>query len=251
MGLIADAAERKARTEQKRRVILRFLRSETWTTYSVLAELLQIAHATTLRETVARMERDGEVVTETVQLGMINHKLIGITPHGQALAWRADSGEPLVEKHYERGRVGVTTAHHTLDLQRLRIRLARVGWKDWTNSDRIAPEQRANAQVKSKSYKRPDALARHPVRGVIAIECERHVKTRKRYQMIIESHLAGMKQGKFSAVAWACPTPEIAATLRRIIDSIEYVRVLGQSIKLGQDERAKLLVTDYSSIVSL
>lgn len=251
MALIANPVERAARQEQKRRLILRFLRTEVWTTYSVLAELLQITHATTLRETVARMERDGEVVTETVQIGMVNHKLIGITPHGQAMAWRPDNGEALVEKHYERGRVGVTTAHHTLDLQRLRIRLSRAGWKDWTNTDRIPPEQRASAQVKSKNYKRPDALARHPSRGVVAIECERNVKTRKRYQAIIESHLAGMKQGKFSAVVWACPTPEIAATVQRIIDSIEYVRVLGQSMKLGPDDYAKLIVTDYESIVSL
>lgn len=251
MALIANPAERTARQEQKRRLILRFLRTEIWTTYSVLAELLQITHATTLRDTVARMERGGELVTETVQIGMINHKLVGITPHGQAMAWRSDTGEPLIEKHYERGRVGVTTAHHTLDLQRLRIRLSRAGWKDWTNSDRIAPEQRSNAQVKSKNYKRPDALARHPSRGIVAIECERNVKTRKRYQSIIESHLAGMKQGKFSTVVWACPTPEIAATVQRIIDSIEYVRVLGQSMKMGPDDRAKLIVTDYESIVSL
>lgn len=254
MGLVHDPAERAARAEQKRRLILRFLRTEIWTTYSVLAELLQIAHATTLRETVARMERDGEVVVETVQIGMTNYKIIGVTSHGQAMAWRPgrpDSGEPLVEKHYERGRVGVTTAHHTLDLQRLRIRLSRAGWKDWANTDRVPPEERANAQVKSKSYKRPDALARHPRLGMVAVECERNVKTRKRYQAIIESHLAGMKQGKFSAAVWACPTPEIAAAVRRILDSIEYLKVLGQSVRLGADERAKLIVTDYESIVSL
>lgn len=251
MALVRDPAERAARAEQKRRLILRFLRTEIWTTYSVLYELLQITHATTLRETVARMERNGELVTETVQIGMINHKLIGITPHGQAMAWRPDGGEALVEKHYERGRVGVTTALHTLDLQRLRIRLSRVGWKDWANSDRITPEQRASEQVKSKNYKRPDALARHPARGVVAIECERHAKTRKRYQAIIESHLSGMKQGKFSAVIWACPAPELAVTVRRILDSIGYVKVHGQSVKLGPDERAKLLVSDYVSIVSL
>lgn len=251
MGLVRDPAERAARAEQKRRLILRFLRSEIWTTYSVLGELLQVSHATTIRETVRKLVQEGAVMLDDVQIGMIQHRIIGITPHGQALAWRAENGEELVGKAYERGRLGITTAHHTLDLQRLRIRLSRAGWKGWTNSDRIAPEQRANPQVKSKNYKRPDALARHPSRGVVAIECERNVKTRKRYVAIIESHMAGMKQGKFSAVLWACPTPEIAATLRRIVDSIEYVRVLGQSVKLGPDDRAKLIVTNYQSIVSL
>lgn len=251
MALVHDPAERAARAEQKRRLILRFLRTEIWTTYSVLSELLQINHQTTLRETVRKLEQDGALVVDDVQIGMIKHKIIGITPHGQALAWRPDSGEQLIDKHYERGRLGVTTALHTLDLQRLRIRLARVGWKDWTNADRIAPEARANSTVKAKNYKRPDALARHPRLGVVAVECERNVKTRKRYQMIVESHLAGMKQGKFAAVVWACPTTEVAATVRRILDSIEYVRVLGQSMKMGADDRARLIVTDYESIVSL
>lgn len=251
MALVHDPAERAARAEQKRRLILRFLRTEIWTTYGVLAELLQITHATTLRETVKKLEQDGEVVVDDVRIGMIKHKIVGITSHGQALAWRPDSGEELASKVYERGRLPVTVAHHTLDLQRLRIRLARAGWKDWTNADRIAPEARANATIKSKNYKRPDALARHPVRGIVAIECERTVKTRKRYQSIIESHLAGMKQGRFSSVVWACPTPEIAATVRHIIDSIEYVKVLGQSMKMGADDRARLIVTDYQSIIEL
>lgn len=251
MGLVRDPAERATRAEQKLRLILRFLRTEIWTTYSVLGELLQINHQTTLRETVRKLEQDGALVVDDVQIGMIKHKIIGITSHGQSMAWRPDSGEELVGKVYERGRLGVTTAHHTLDLQRLRIRLARAGWKDWTNADRITPEARANSTVKAKNYKRPDALARHPARGVVAVECERNVKTRKRYQTIIESHMAGIKQGKFSAVVWACPTPLIAATVRRILDSIEYVKVLGQSVKLGPDDREKLIVTDYESIVSL
>lgn len=251
MALIRDAAERVARQEQKRRLILRFLRTEIWTTYSVLGELLQITHATTLRDTIKRLERDGEVVAEAVQIGGIVHKVIGITPHGQAMAWRPDDGEELVGKWYERGRLPLSQAHHSLDLQRLRIRLSRAGWKDWTNADRITPGERASAQVRDKKYKRPDALARHPVLGVVAIECERHIKTRKRYQMVIESHMASMKKGQFSAVAWTCPTPQLAETLKRILGGVEYIKVTGQSVRLGEAERAKLLVTDYESIVSM
>lgn len=251
MAVMRDPAERKARAQQKRRLILRFLRSEIFSTPAVLSELIQTTDPRTIRSTVGAMERDGLVVRESVLLGWRNVHLIGITPHGQAVAWRADDGEELVGKHYERGRVGLTLIDHTLDLQRLRIRLSRVGWRDWTNADRITPEARANVQVKRQSYKRPDALARHPARGVVAIECERHVKTRKRYEAVIESHLSSIKTGKFSAVVWACPTAEIAATVRRILDSIEYVRVQGVSTKLGPDEREKLIVADYESIVSL
>lgn len=251
MALIRDAAERAARQEQKRRLILRFLRTEVWTTYSVLGELLEITHATTLRDTIRRLERDGEVVAETIQIGAINHKVIGITPHGQAMAWRPDSGEDLVGKWYERSRLPLSQAHHSLDLQRLRIRLSRAGWKDWTNADRIAPGERASAQVRDKRYKRPDVLARHPLLGVVALECERHVKTRKRYQDVVESHMTSMKQGRFSAVVWTCPTPQLEATVRRVLAGVEYIKVLGQSIRIGEAERGKLLVTNYESVVSL
>lgn len=251
MAVMRDPVERAARTEQKRRLIMRFLRSEIFSTPSVLAELIQTTDPRTIKSTVNAMVRDGLLARESVLLGWRNVHLVGITPHGQAMAWRADDGEELVGRHYERGRVGLTVIDHTLDLQRLRIRLSRAGWKDWTNADRITPEARANVQVKRQSYKRPDALARHPSRGVIAIECERHVKTRKRYEAVIGSHLSSIKTGAFSAVVWACPTPELSATVGRILGGIEYVRVQGVSTKLGPDERAKLLVTDYESIVSL
>lgn len=251
MAVMRDPAERKARTEQKRRLILRFLRTEIFSTPAVLSELIGTADPRTITRTANALARDGLVVREVVTIGWRNVHLIGITPHGQAMAWRPDDGEPLIEKVFERGRVGLTLIDHTLDLQRLRIRLSRAGWKGWTNADQIAPSARANAAVQSKAYKRPDALVRHPSRGVIAIECERSIKSRKRYQAIIESHLAGIKTGQFSEVVWTCPTPELATALRKVLESIEYVRVQGNSTKLGPDERAKLLVTDYESIVSI
>lgn len=250
MAVMLDPAARAARREQKRRLILRFLRSEIFSTPAVLSELIDTADPRTIRRTVEGLVRDGMVVRDTIKLDWRTVHLVGITPHGQAAAWRPDDGEPLVEKAYERGRVGLTVIGHTLDLQRLRIRLARAGWRGWTNADRIAPEMRSGAQVKQKNYKRPDALAHHPTRGMVAIECERHIKTRKRYEMIVASHIASMKNGAFQAVAWACPTSDISAALKRIIDGIEYVRVQGVSVKLGAAEREKLHVTTYESIVS-
>lgn len=251
MAVMRDPAERRARAEQKRRLILRFLRTETFSTPDVLSELIQTTDPRTIKRTIDAMVRDGLVVTDTVATDWRRVLLVGITPHGQAAAWRAETGEPLVEKVYERGRVGLTIIDHTLDLQRLRIRLGRAGWQGWTNADRIAPAARANVNVKRQNYKRPDALVRHPVRGVLAVECERHVKTRKRYEMIVGSHLSSIKTGAFNAVVWACPTADIAQTVRQIIDGIGYVLVQGERIKLGQAEREKLHVVDYESIVSL
>lgn len=251
MAVMLNPAERKARTEQKRRLILRFLRTETFSTPAVLSELIGTHDPRTITRTANALARDGLVVRDVVQIGWRNVHLIGITAHGQAMAWRADDGEELIEKVYEKGRVGLTVIDHTLDLQRLRIRLSRAGWKGWVNADHISPEARTRAAVQNKGYKRPDALVRHPQSGVVAIECERSIKGRKRYQAVIESHLASIKAGNFSAAVWTCPTPELATALQRVLDGIEYVRVQGSSIKLGPDERAKLIVTDYESIVTL
>lgn len=251
MAVMKDPAQRAARREQKRRLILRFLRTEIFSTPWVLSELIQTTDPRTIKRTVDALEREGLVVVDTVETDWRRVSLVGITPHGQAAAWRPDSGEALVEKSYERGRVGLTVLDHTLDLQLLRIRLARVGWRDWTNADRIAPAARANVNVRRQNYKRPDALARHPSRGVLAVECERHVKTRKRYEMIVGSHLSSIKTGAFSGVVWACPTTEIAQTVRQIIGGIGYAVVQGERIKLGPADREKLHVADYQSIVSL
>lgn len=240
--------ERAKRSEDKRRLILRFLRSEIYSTPAVLSKLIQTTDPRTIRRTLARLEEAGEVVRDQILTGWRTVHLVGITTHGQAAAWRPDAGEELPDRYYQRGKAGLTQLEHKLDLQRIRIDLGRAGWKRWQSADAIEPSQKV---ALNKSYKRPDALIVAPSGKRVAIECERSVKNPGRYKQIVGSHLTSIKQGKFDAVIWAAPTEQIRTSLVRILERLAVTPVDGIMHTLQPADRARLIVTDFSSLPTL
>lgn len=240
MGLISHSyADRMARAVDKRRRLLAFLRTEIWTTGDVVGELLDIRHPHTIRSLIHKLVAEELLISD--QLILPNGKtikLIGITLNGQAHA--ADLvGKDIILRHYEKGRVGLSTIHHTLDLQMLRIRFAKAGWKGWTYADRLPPDQ------KSRNPHRPDAISVHPDGQRYAIEVERHLKTKKRYEAIIGHHLTAIRGGVYDRVLYATPTAIEGGALVSILSRINRVMVAGQSIPFTDKERALFAVTSY------
>lgn len=178
-------AERMQARREKERKVLAFLRREIWTTPRVLAVLLQHqcgapASRQQVHQFVQSLKRHGLVETESLD----NDKfVIGITTDGQARAAEILSKD-LVVKEYERGRVSLGTFQHREDLQLLHIRCAKAGWVVFTYLDRLPVDQ------KQKSAHRPDVLTSTPLGLKVALECERTIKTAKRYQVIIGGHLS-------------------------------------------------------------
>lgn len=249
MAIIKNSAERAARVEQKKRLIMRFLLTEIYSTADVLAELIGTTDVRAVTRTARKLEVEGLIVGEQIETDFRKLVLFGITSHGVAMTLR--DGEQATDRVFEKGRVATTQIWHKLDLQRLRIRAARAGWKGWQSADAISPSARANADVRAKAYKRPDATVLHPGGKRLAIECERHIKSRKRYVAIIESHLASIETGAFAMAVWTCPTPELATALARVLDGIEYVRVRGVSTKIDETKRALLRVTYHDVLVKV
>ncbi|MEW5972344.1 MAG: hypothetical protein AB1713_01135 [Pseudomonadota bacterium] len=241
MGLIPHShAERMARAADKRRRLLAFLRTEIWTTGDVVGELLDIRHPHTIRSLIHKLVAEELLISDEVVLPNGNTiKLVGVTLNGQAHA--ADLvGKDIILRHYEKGRVGLSTIHHTLDLQMLRIRFAKAGWKGWTYADRLPPDQ------KSRTPHRPDAVSVHPGNGQrYAIEAERHLKTKKRYEAIIGHHLTGIWGGTYDRVLYATPTGIEGGALVSILSRINRVTVAGQSTPFTDKERALFAVTSY------
>jgi len=241
MGLITHShAERMARAADKRRRVLAFLRTEIWTTADVIGELLDIRHPHTIRSLIQKLVAEELLAVDEVVLPNGNTvKLVGITINGQAHA-AALVGKDIILRHYEKGRVGLSTIYHTLDLQLLRIRFAKAGWKGWTYSDRLSPDQ------KSKAPHRPDAVSTHPNGLRYAIEAERHLKTKKRYEAIIGHHLSAMRSGAYDRVLYATPTGIEGAALVSVLSRISRVLVAGQSTPFTDAERALFVVKPYA-----
>ncbi|MDP2832336.1 MAG: MobC family replication-relaxation protein [Pseudomonadota bacterium] len=238
-------AERLARKADKRRRLLSFLRLELWTTPSVAGMVMGVSDRATIKSTIDRMEVDGLVVRDRVRmpLGLVLH-VVGITMNGQAEA--GSTGKPFVARAYETGRIGLTVIDHTLELQRLRIAAARAGYKGWAYLDRITVEQR-----KESRQHRADALVTHPGGVRAALECERTLKSRKRYQVIVGDHLSAIGQRQYERVIWTCPNAAIADSLRKIINSIPRVIVAGVDNRMGQQEQALFTFCTYTEFPTI
>lgn len=241
MALIPHShPERLARKAEKRRRLLGFLRTEFWTTPEIAGVVMGISDRTAIRDTLLGMSRDDLIVQDEIPLLAGKLSVVGITMSGQAQASEA-IGKQLVVRVYERGRIGLTTIHHTLDLQRLRIVAARAGWKGWTYLDRVTPQQLVTGR-----RHRADALVVHPDGFRVALECERTIKTRKRYRAIVGEHLESVQRGEYDKVVWACPTETFSKALDQVLASIPRIIVSGRDLPFAEQERACMRVCTYA-----
>ena len=235
--LIASPSERSTRIAEKRYTLLRFLRKNYFTTAEIVGLLIDISSRQGVHTTLAAMERDGLLRRETVEANSRRWTLWGVTSHGQAMAFNPENGELPESKYFETGRVGLTVLAHTWDLQRFSILAARAGWTDWQLGDQLGKWQAGQS--------RPDAIVTSPSGVVFALECERTIKTVKRYETILADRLQAIKREDFARCVWLCPTQEQAQRLRAIITNIKDVAVSGMRVQIQERHRAVLSFASF------
>lgn len=237
LGLLAPAA-RQCRVQEKRRMVLRWLRDEIWSTPEVLGKIMGLRARQGVYQTLAKMERDGYLASADIPIfKKSTQKIFGITAHGIACAFDA---EEKLEKRptFEPSKVKLSTLQHEIDIQRLRIQAERAGWKSWTPGARLGASQ--------VGANRPDAIGVDPQMRVVAVEVERTIKTTKRYEAILSHYLQAVAKGQYARIVWVCPTEDLAARLRRIVLAISTVPVNGKRIPLEQRHYELLSFADYS-----
>jgi hypothetical protein len=237
--LISSPTARAERTADKRKIILRFLRKNYYTTAEITGLLIGISSRQGIHTTLLAMERDDLLRRETVEANNRRWTLWGITPHGQAMAFDPINGEQPESKYFEAGRVGLTVLAHTLDLQRLGILAERAGWVDWQLGDQLDKWQAGQS--------RPDALVTTSYGMRIALECERTIKTSKRYEVILSDRLQAIKRGEFSRCLWLCPTRDQATRLQAIISRIKDVAVAGIRVPIQERHLVSLMFAAYEN----
>lgn len=222
--LIRSPAERAARTAEKQRAVLRFLRDEIWSTPEVLGRVMQInARAGTYR-TLHAFEREGFLSHAIIPIYKgTSQTIYGITAHGLAFAFDHDEAYEA-RPTFEPSKVKLTTLQHEIDIQKLRLDAEQAGWKRWV------PGMRLGASI--VGMKRPDAVAVSPDDDVIAIEIERTIKTTKRYEVLLGQYLQAIAKNHYTHVVWLCPNDDLAARLRRILQAIQKVPVAGKRVDL-------------------
>ncbi len=232
---LLPSAQRAARAVEKRKLILRFLREEIWADTANIGELLQVKPAAVSR-TLQRLSEQGLVRSHQIPITGGNLTLHGITTHGQAMA--TEEGESVCEKVFSPSRVSSVYARHTLDIQLLRIGAERAGWHHWVNADRVEKWPAGQA--------RPDAFVQDLLGRRVAVECERTIKSPKRYCDILNAWLQGIRRGEVNRVVWVSPDPRVRDRLRQIITSITHVEVAGQKIVIPRDRFENISFLTYS-----
>ena len=245
-GLIPHSwCDRIARRDEKRRKLLAFLRVELWTTPDIAGQIFGLIDPRAINATLTAMQRDELLVREPTRLPsgrLVN--IVGITMTGQATIAHLLS-RPMVDRAYEKGRVGLSLVDHRCDLQRLRIMFGQAGWKGWSYPDRQTVAQKTIGQTH-----RADAIVTHPDGSVIAVECERTVKTAKRYRVIAGHHLTAIANGEYKYVIYTSPNAATSYAVRDLMNGIKRTVVAGRVINLSQEMLAAFHFCTYADFVA-
>lgn len=235
MNLISNPAERAARAADKQAALLEFLRDETWSTSEVLGAVAGLQSRQAIHRTLTQMEQLDLV--RRASLPMAGRRPLtawGLTAHGLAMSYGADE-EYEPRPLFEPSKLTLSRIPHQVELQLARQAAEAAGWTGWTRGERLG----------FRTAIRPDAVATTPNGTTVAIELERTIKTRKRYQVIIREHLQKIRAGDWATVIYVSPDG-MAARVKKVFDSIEYVSFEGQRAPLEEQHRRRFRFIELS-----
>jgi len=237
-------------------LLLGFLQLESWASDINLCDLLQVSKRA-LMGILKPMLKDKLVkgVVQKVMGGEIS--LFGITSLGHSYLIGSSTCAEVRAGNYSKSnrlkmRLSPIFLPHRLDIQMLRIRAERAGWKNWVNADlgqdlqsRVIPAHLVGQPILSSEF-RPDAWGTNPLGERVCLECERTVKSKIRYVAILCDYLMALKREDFDLLMWVSPTQEIKRKLEHLITSITHVQIgsLNVLIPRNRFERIRFLSYD-------
>ena len=218
-------------------LMLRFLKSESWSNTNNLCELLQISSrlltgvlSPMIKEKLIKSVMQQIMGGETQLYGITNAGYICLAEHEKSInglsALGAESKHEMLTH-----RISPTFVPHRLDIQMLKIRAERAGWTNWITADlgrTLITEPLREVQVGASHIEgsfRPDAWCTDLSGQRVCVECERTMKSKIRYSQILCNYLLALKRGEFERVIWVCPEQKLKQNLQSVITSITHVEI--------------------------
>lgn len=227
--LITTHNERTTRNSEKIKRLLNFLKEETYSDFKTLMLLFGFRDHKSLYSLLSKVEGMGLIHKHVLVSRTIKISLWGITSDGLAVVLTPD--DAFFPTRFEPSKITGWTLEHHLDNQVARLILEKKGAFGWVNGDRST--FLGQYQVKH----RPDGLITLPDGQIIAIETERRLKTRARYQSIIASHLLARTRKYWIYVFYIVPDLQKKRALELLFESIRHVIVNHQHIPLETRHR--------------
>lgn len=227
--LLHTDSERKARNNEKIRILLNFLKEETYSDFQTLMFLFGFRDHKSLYTLLSKVSKMGLIQKHTIESRTIKLSLWGITSDGLAVVLTPE--DKTFPARFEPSRLTGWTLEHHLDNQLARLILERNGAYGWVNGDRSTFLNQYNVKH------RPDGLIRLPGDKIVAIETERRLKTKARYQSIFASHLLARTNKSWIYVFYIVPDEQNKRALTLLFGSIKHVIVNNQHVPLEEKHR--------------
>ncbi|WP_432772697.1 TriL protein [Francisella salimarina] len=195
---------------------LDFLCDEVYTNRQILKEVTGIKSAQGISGFVKRLEKLGfakEIDLPSVEEPNKIYKIIGITSQGMAEANHLD------RRGFEISKLKHSQLLHKFLCQQIHLQAIKQ------NHKYISGRWLTDEWFGGKNVKRPDAIIITQDNQKIAIEAERTIKSKYRYQQIIVQYLKMIKSNQINKVRYVMPDESKKLMVEKAIKSIKSVTV--------------------------
>lgn len=209
--------------------LLNFLKEEI---YSDRKTLMQVTNYTCSRRFyrfIKKFTLMGLIQKHEFEAPTGKLSLWGITNDGLAMVIQPE--DSVFPARFEPNKLkGWSMQHHLLN-QQVRLTLESKGGTNWVHGDR------KNFLKQYDVKHRPDGLITLQNGQKIAIETERSLKTKQRYQEIMKSHLVARKAEKWHFVYYVLPDEQKKIALKKMFDDITFLTFSGRPIPIEPSHR--------------
>lgn len=209
--------------------VLRFLIEENYSSLENLALLLNVPKQTAIRVTKHLCDKSYLNKVE-VDIGLAR-KISVFQPTNTGIMFAMVTDEELPELR-EVSKVNAATIYHDLKLQQIRFKLEAQGYHSFQSSWHLTRILRKRGE---KAPKIPDYTCINSEGNKVAIEYERTIKTKKRYQEIIGQYIDIKERGIIKQVIYFTDDG-FADKLRRLFQEIEFIYRSGKTDKCTAEQ---------------
>lgn len=228
--MILHYQNNKARRKEKIAIILTFLKEETYSDLQTLMAVLKVNTRASMSTLLPGMIQQ-DLIKKSVFSLPGNHSISiwGITRQGLAYAQALD--DVLEFTHFEPSKIRLSSLHHHLENQKVKLRLEALGCTGWLNGDK----KQLGAKFSLKH--RPDGYIKLTNDQPVVIETELFIKSKLRYKEIILHHLLALNKKHWYYVLYVTPDKHKKAALIRIFNAIDHVIYQGRKLDLNSGHR--------------
>lgn len=226
-------SQARDRMNANRQKILRFLNQEKYSTAAILQQIIGLKNKASVCKILRKMEEEN-LVKKYQFTGYI--VLWGNTPN--SIAATDNSNEKITDwSYFEPSKINLKSLDHQLDIQQIHAACMKKNIK-------FEPGRMLGSR--SNADKIPDGII--TIGNIkIAVEAERQIKSKRRYDAVIYNYLKAVKADQYNHILYISPDINMCQKVKKVIHSLDQItmKINGQHKKLKLDSDKHLGYFDF------